>query len=64
VQLSRRERELLELAAKGLTTVQIAEQLYLSPHTVKTYWQRLYEKLGANDRASAMAEAIRRGLLR
>ncbi len=63
-QLSKRERELLELAAKGLTTVQIAEQLHLSPYTVKTYWQRLYEKLGANDRASAMAEAIRRGLLR
>jgi two-component system, NarL family, nitrate/nitrite response regulator NarL len=64
VQLSRRERELLELAAGGLTTAAIAERLYLSPNTVKTYWQRLYEKLGATDRASALAEAIRRGLLR
>lgn len=63
VQLSGRERELLELAAEGLTTPEIAERLYLSPNTVKTYWQRLYEKLGASDRASAMAEAIRRGLL-
>jgi two-component system, NarL family, nitrate/nitrite response regulator NarL len=64
VQLSGRERELLELAAEGLTTAEIAERLYLSPNTVKTYWQRLYEKLGARDRASAIAEAIRRGLLR
>jgi two-component system nitrate/nitrite response regulator NarL len=63
VQLSGRERELLELAAAGLTTNEIAGRLYLSPNTVKTYWQRLYEKLGASDRASAMAEAIRRGLL-
>jgi two-component system, NarL family, nitrate/nitrite response regulator NarL len=63
VQLSSRERDLLQLAASGLTTAEIASRLYLSPNTVKTYWQRLYEKLGASDRASAMAEAIRRGLL-
>ncbi len=63
IQLSGRERELLELAAKGLTTSQIADQLYLSPNTVKTYWQRLYEKLGASDRVNAIAEAHRRGLL-
>lgn len=64
VRLSGRERELLELAAAGLNTSEIASRLCLSPNTVKTYWQRLYEKLGATDRASAMAEAIRRGLLR
>jgi two-component system, NarL family, nitrate/nitrite response regulator NarL len=63
-QLSGRERELLQLAAEGLTTAEIAHRLYLSPNTVKTYWQRLYEKLGASDRASAIAEAVRRGLLR
>lgn len=64
VQLSGRERELLELAADGLTTAEIAKRLYLSPNTVKTYWQRLYEKLGTSDRGSAIAEALRRGLLR
>jgi two-component system nitrate/nitrite response regulator NarL len=63
VQLSARDRELLQLAAEGLTTAEIAQRLYLSPNTVKTYWQRLYEKLGAKDRVSALAEAIRRGLL-
>jgi two-component system, NarL family, nitrate/nitrite response regulator NarL len=63
VRLSGRERELLELATEGLTTVEIARRLHLSPNTVKTYWQRLYEKLGATDRASAMAEAMRRGFV-
>jgi two-component system, NarL family, nitrate/nitrite response regulator NarL len=63
VRLSGRERDLLELAAEGLPTVAIAKRLHLSPNTVKTYWQRLYEKLGTSDRASAIAEAIRRGLL-
>lgn len=53
IRLSGRERELLELAAEGLTTGEIAERLFLSPNTVKTYWQRLYEKLGCGDRASA-----------
>jgi two-component system nitrate/nitrite response regulator NarL len=64
VQLSGRERQLLELGAAGLTTTDIASALCLSPNTVKTYWQRLYEKLGASDRANAVAEAMRRGLLR
>jgi two-component system nitrate/nitrite response regulator NarL len=63
VTLSARERELLELAAEGVTSAEIAKRLCLSPNTVKTYWQRLYEKLGASDRANAIAEAIRRGLL-
>jgi two-component system nitrate/nitrite response regulator NarL len=62
-QLSGRERELLELAAEGLSSAEIAGRLCLSPNIVKTYGQRLYEKLGASDRGNAIAEAIRRGLL-
>jgi two-component system, NarL family, nitrate/nitrite response regulator NarL len=61
--LSRREQEVLELTAKGRSAPQIAEQLYLSTATVKTHLQRLYEKLGVSDRAAAVAEAMRRGLL-
>ena len=41
----------------------LAEQLYLSASTVKTHMQRLYEKLGVNGQAAAVAEAMRRGLL-
>jgi two-component system, NarL family, nitrate/nitrite response regulator NarL len=61
--LSGRERELLELAADGATNLEIARHLCLSPNTVKTYWKRLYDKLGTSDRASAIAEVLRRGLL-
>lgn len=49
--LSIRERELVELAAQGTTNADIARRLSLSPNTVKTYWQRVYEKLGSSDRA-------------
>jgi two-component system nitrate/nitrite response regulator NarL len=61
--LSAREQEVLALTAKGRSAPQIAEQLYLSTATVKTHLQRLYEKLGVSDRAAAVAEAMRRGLL-
>jgi two-component system nitrate/nitrite response regulator NarL len=43
VQLSAREHELLNLAAEGLTTAEMADRLHLSPNTIKTYWQRLYD---------------------
>ena len=61
--LTGREREVLELTANGRSAPQIAEQLFLSTATVKTHLQRLYEKLGVSDRAAAVAEAMRRGLL-
>jgi two-component system nitrate/nitrite response regulator NarL len=61
--LSLREQQLLELAASGARGEELAQRLGLSPHTVRTYWKRLYEKLGVADRASAIAEAIRRGLV-
>jgi two-component system nitrate/nitrite response regulator NarL len=61
--LSPREREVLDLIAEGLSTPEIAAELYLAPSTVKTHLQRLYEKLGVGDRAAAVAAAMRRGLL-
>ena len=61
--LTSREREVLARIAAGATTPQIAKELYLSPATVKTHLQHLYEKLEANDRPSAVAQAMRRGLL-
>jgi two-component system nitrate/nitrite response regulator NarL len=61
--LSPREREVLDLIADGKTIPAIASQLFLSPSTVKTHVQRLYEKLGVGDRAAAVAEAMRRRLL-
>jgi two-component system nitrate/nitrite response regulator NarL len=61
--LSGREREVLVMIADGKTIPAIAGELYLAPSTVKTHVQRLYEKLGVNDRAAAVAEAMRRRLL-
>ena len=58
-----RERETLKLTAEGLSAPAIARRLHLSPATVKTHLQHIYEKLGVSDRAAAVAEAMRRGLL-
>jgi two-component system, NarL family, nitrate/nitrite response regulator NarL len=61
--LSAREREILALTAEGLTSPDIGRRLHLSPATVKTHLQNAYEKLGVSDRAAAVAEGMRRGLL-
>lgn len=61
--LSPREREVLDLIAAGKSIPAIASELFLAPSTVKTHVQRLYEKLEVSDRAAAVAEAMRRGLL-
>lgn len=61
--LSERERQVLSAFARGLSIPQVAAELYLGASTVKTHTQRLYEKLGVSDRAAAVAEAMRRGLL-
>ena len=61
--LSRREIEILQKVAYGATTKEVARDLTISPHTVKTHLERIFEKLGANDRAQAVAIAIRRGLV-
>ena len=58
-----RERETLTLIAEGLSAPQIGRALHLSTATVKTHLQHIYEKLGVSERAAAVAEAMRRGLL-
>ena len=61
--LSKREREILQRVADGATTKHVATDLGISPHTVKTHLERIFEKLGANDRAQAVAIAIRTGIV-
>jgi len=60
---SEREREVLNLIAAGSTNREIAERLYLSPHTVKEHTSALYRKLHARNRAEAVQRAQRIGLL-
>ncbi len=61
--LTEREREVLDLIAAGSTNREIAEALYLSPHTVKEHTSVLYRKLQARNRAEAVQRAQRIGLL-
>lgn len=61
--LSEREHEVLSLIAEGLSAPEIGERIHLSTATVKTHLQHLYEKLGVSERAAAVAEGMRRGLV-
>ncbi|WP_030926828.1 response regulator [Streptomyces sp. NRRL S-646] len=62
-ELTQREREVVRLMADGHSNRSIADALYLAEATVKTHLVRIYRKLGVDNRAAAVAEAVRRGLL-
>jgi DNA-binding NarL/FixJ family response regulator len=61
--LSEREREVVTLIASGSTNREIADELYLSPHTVKEYTSGVYRKLGVRNRAEAVRRAQSLGLI-
>jgi len=61
--LTPREREVLQLIAKGLAYQRIAETLGMSPHTVTTHIKQIYRKLEVNSRGEAVFEALQLGLL-
>lgn len=62
--LTTREREMMTLAAHGLSNDQIAERLFLSPLTVKTHINRAMMKLAVRDRAQLVVLAYQSGLVR
>lgn len=64
IRLTPTERKVMELAAEGLLVKQIAARLELSPLTVKNHLARIRRRLGATDKAHAVATALRAGLLR
>ncbi|MBF2006455.1 response regulator [Chlorogloeopsis fritschii PCC 9212] len=61
--LSNREREILKLIAKGYSNQEIAEELYLSLGTIKSYVRMILNKLSVDDRVQAAALAVREGLI-
>jgi two-component system, NarL family, nitrate/nitrite response regulator NarL len=61
--LTTRELEVLRLVAEGHSAPEIATRLYIEPSTVKSHLQNVYEKLGVSERAAAVAEGMRRGLV-
>ncbi|HEU5181437.1 MAG TPA: LuxR C-terminal-related transcriptional regulator [Candidatus Polarisedimenticolia bacterium] len=60
--LTRREREVLELLAGGMTNTAIARRLKVAPNTVASHLKRLYAKLGARNRSQAVAYALSHGM--
>jgi len=61
-ELTEREREILSLVARGLTNAAIADRLVLSPKTVRNHVSNVMTKIGAPDRAAAVAMARDAGL--
>jgi DNA-binding NarL/FixJ family response regulator len=62
-QLSVRERDVIGLIAAGATNREIAQRLYLSPHTIKEHTSTIYRKLGVRNRAEAVKKAQRLGII-
>ena len=60
--LSKREKNVLDLAAEGMTTRQIASELSISTQTVRTHFKNIYPKLGVRTRTEAVIVAMQRGL--
>jgi DNA-binding NarL/FixJ family response regulator len=61
--LSRRELEVLRHVAEGAANREVARRLFIGEASVKTHLLHIYDKLGVRDRAAAVGEAYRRGLL-
>ncbi|MGB6616105.1 MAG: response regulator transcription factor, partial [Trebonia sp.] len=60
--LTQREAEILGMIARGMTNPEIAAQLFLSNHTIKTHISRIFAKTGARDRAAAIGYAHRHNI--
>ena len=61
--LSSRETEILDVLYRGLSITQIADKLFISPHTVQTHIKKIYTKLHVNSRSQAIYEAIKKKLI-
>ena len=62
-QLSAREREVLLLAAKGLSSKEVAKRLYISERTVQTHLASIYDKLGSRNKTEALLLALKYGVV-
>lgn len=61
--LSPRQEQVLELMGEGLTNIEIGEALGITERTVKAYAQELYDRLGVRNRAGAVAQGAKHGLI-
>lgn len=63
VSISERELEVIKLIAEGYTNIEIADKLFLSPHTVNTHRKNILQKLGVNNTASIVMYAVKTNLV-
>ncbi len=61
--LSSREREVLVLASKGLSSKEVASELFISERTVQTHLASIYDKLGARNKTEALLLALKYGVV-
>jgi len=61
--LTNREREILQMAAEGMTTAAIAKRLSISPRTAELHRSRMMDKLGLNNQTELIRYALKRGIL-
>lgn len=64
IMLTKRESEVLTLAAKGLSNPEIAAQLKLSMHTVKSYIEKIYHKFGVHNKVQMVVLALKYNLIK
>lgn len=64
VKLTRREKEVLQLLADGLTTSELAEKLFISKHTADSHRQNLMSKLEAKNTATLLKKAFQKGFIK
>src|SRR5207253_7299957 len=62
--ITKREEEVLQLIADGLSTPEVASKLYISVKTVKNHLASIYQKLDTRDRTQAVLQAVRMGIVR
>lgn len=62
--ITRREEEVLQLIADGLSTTEVAGRLYISAKTVKNHLASVYQKLDSRDRTQAVVRAVKMGIIR
>ena len=62
--ITKREEEVLQLIAEGLSTNEVATRLYISVKTVKNHLASVYSKLDSRDRTQAVVRAVRMGIIR
>ncbi len=62
--ITRREEEVLQLIAEGLSTTEVATKLFISVKTVKNHLASVYQKLDSRDRTQAVVRAVKMGIIR